>query len=43
LPDSSLRVILCFFFYHHFDSVHRSRMTAGVMRFSTFDFFISDL
>ena len=35
LPDSSLRVILCFFFYHHFGSYHRSRMTAGVLRFST--------
>ena len=33
MPDSSLRVKLCFFFHHHSDSVHRSRMTAGVMRF----------
>ena len=30
MPDSSLRVRLCFFFYHHFGSAHRSRMTAEV-------------
>ena len=30
MPDSSLRVRLCFFFYHHFDSAGRSRMTAEV-------------
>ena len=28
LPDSALKVRLCSFFYHHFGSVHRSRMTA---------------
>ena len=33
MPDSSLRVILYFFFYHHFGSCRRSRMTAGVLRF----------
>ena len=31
LPDSSLRVRLCSFSCHHSDSVHRSRMTAGVL------------
>ena len=30
MPDSSLRVKLCFFFYHHSGSARRSRMTAGV-------------
>ncbi len=30
MPDSSLRVRLCFFFYHHSDFTRRSRMTAGV-------------
>ena len=30
MPDSSLRVRLCFFFHHHSDSAHRSRMTARV-------------
>ena len=29
MPDSSLRVRLCSFFYHHSDSDSRSRMTAG--------------
>ena len=31
MPDSSLRVKLCFFFHHHSDSARRSRMTAGVL------------
>ena len=31
--DSSLRVILCFFFHHHSDSVRRSRMTAELFLF----------
>ena len=30
MPDSSLRVRLCFFFHHHSKSARRSRMTAGV-------------
>ena len=30
MPDSSLRVRLCFFFHHHSDFVSRSRMTAEV-------------
>ena len=30
MPDSSLRVKLCFFFHYHSDSVRRSRMTAEV-------------
>ena len=30
MPDSSLRVRLCFFFHHHSDIFRRSRMTAGV-------------
>ena len=28
MPDSSLRVRLCFFFYYHSCSARRSRMTA---------------
>ena len=28
MPDSSLRVRLCFFFHNHSDSARRSRMTA---------------
>ena len=28
MPDSSLRVRLCFFFHHHSESARRSRMTA---------------
>ena len=30
MPDSSLRVKLCFFFCHYSGSARRSRMTAGV-------------
>ena len=30
MPDSSLRVRLCFFFYDYSDSDSRSRMTARV-------------
>ena len=40
MPDSSLRVKLCFFFYHHSYSVHRSRMTSGVLRLNICSSFI---
>ena len=33
MPDSSLRVKLCFFFCHHSDSARRSRMTAELFLF----------
>ncbi len=33
MPDSSLRVKLCFFFHYHSDFVSRSRMTAELFLF----------
>ena len=33
MPDSSLRVRLCFFLCHHSDFANRSRMTAEVFLF----------
>ena len=34
MPDSSLRVRLCFFFHQHSDSARRSRMTARCFYFA---------